>query len=160
MRVRLDATDWRILKELQSDGRITNVALAARVGLSPPPCLRRVQALEQAGFIRGYCAALDARLVGFDVEAFAMVTLRAQGEAELRAFENQILVWPLVREAYMLSGEIDYILRCVARDLPEFQEFVLGNLTAFPNVARVRTTLVLRRAKWEPGVPVDGRRGE
>ncbi|HEX4892414.1 MAG TPA: Lrp/AsnC family transcriptional regulator [Hyphomicrobiaceae bacterium] len=157
MRVRLDATDWRILKELQADGRLTNVALAARVGLSPPPCLRRVQALEQAGFIRGYHANLDPRLTGFEVEAFAMVTLKAQGETDLRAFENQLLTWPLVREAHMLSGEIDYILKCVAPDLPAFQDFVLRNLTAFPNVASVKTTLVLRRAKLEPGVPIDSR---
>jgi len=154
MRARLDATDWRILKELQADGRLTNVALAARVGLSPPPCLRRVQALEQAGFIRGYHADLDARLAGFEVEAFAMVTLRQQDDAELRAFENQILKWPLVREAHMLSGEIDYVLKCVARDLPSFQDFILGELTAWPNVASVKTTLVLRRAKREPGIPL------
>jgi DNA-binding Lrp family transcriptional regulator len=154
MRARLDATDWRILKELQADGRMTNVALAARVGLSPPPCLRRVQALEQAGFIRGYHADLDARHAGFEVEAFALVTLRAQGDPELRAFENQILKWPLVREAHMLSGEIDYILKCVARDLPSFQDFVLNELTAWPNVNSVKTTLVLRRAKWEAGVPI------
>ena len=158
MRARLDATDWRILKELQADGRLTNVALAARVGLSPPPCLRRVQALEQAGLIRGYHADLDRQLTGFEVEAFAMVTLKAQGEGELRAFENRILTWPLVREAHMLSGEIDYMLRCVAPDLPAFQDFVLGELNAWPNVASVKTTLVLRRAKWEPGVPLDERR--
>ena len=104
MRVRLDATDWRILKELQADGRLTNVALAQRVGLSPPPCLRRVQALERAGFIRGYHAVLDEALVGFEVTAFALVTLRAQGEAELREFENLLLTWPTVREAHMLAG--------------------------------------------------------
>ena len=155
MRVRLDATDWRILRELQADGRLTNVALAAKVGLSPPPCLRRVQALEQAGFIGGYHARLDGRLVGFEVTAFAMVTLRAQGEAELRAFENQLLKWPLVREAHMMAGDADYILKCVARDLPGFQEFILRELTAQPNVASVKTTVVLRAAKLEPGVPVE-----
>ena len=92
MRARLDATDWRILRELQADGRLTNVALAQRVGLSPPPGLRRVQALEQAGFIGGYHARLDARMVGFEVTAFNMVTLRSQGEtdphAELRRGHN------------------------------------------------------------------------
>lgn len=158
MRARLDATDWRILKELQADGRLTNVALAARVGLSPPPCLRRVQALESAGFIRGYHAELDAALTGFEVEAFAMVTLRMQGEPELRVFEDRLLKWPLVRDAHMLAGESDYMLRCVAPDLPAFQDFILRELTAFPNVASVKTTLVLRRAKREPGVPVEERR--
>ena len=154
MRAELDATDWRILKELQADGRITNVALAARVGLSPPPCLRRVKALEEAGLIRGYHAELDEPRAGFEVTAFASVRLHAQGEADLREFEKQILMWPLVREAYMLSGDMDYMLRCVASDLPAFQEFLLGKLTALPNVASVKTTLVLRRAKYEPGVPV------
>ena len=157
MRARLDATDWRILRELQADGRLTNVALAARVGLSPPPCLRRVQALEQAGYIRGYHADLDERMAGFDVIAFAMVTLRAQGEPELREFENQVLKWPLVRETYMLSGDADFLLKCAARQLSEFQDFVLRDLTPLPNVSSVKTTLVLRRVKHEPGVPVGDR---
>lgn len=158
MRVRLDATDWRILKELQTDGRLTNVALAQRVGLSPPPCLRRVQALERAGFIRGYHAVLDAAMTGFEVEAFAMVTLRSQGEAELREFENRLLTWGLVREAFMLAGEADYLLKCTATDMGQFQDFVLNALTALPNVASVKTTLVLRRAKLEPGVPIEVKR--
>ena len=156
MRARLDATDWRILRELQTDGRLTNVALARRVGLSPPPCLRRVQALEQAGFIGGYHARIDARMTGFEVAAFIMVTLRAQGEVELRAFENQVLKWPLVREAYMLTGDADFILKCVAPDLTSFQEFVIRQLAAMPNVASVKTNVVLRPAKFEPGVPLEG----
>ncbi len=154
MRAELDATDWRILKELQTDGRITNVALAARVGLSPPPCLRRVRALEEAGLIRGYHAELDAELMGFEVTAFASVRLHAQGETELRDFERQVMMWPLVREAYMLSGDMDYMMRCVAPDLAGFQEFVLRQLTPLPNVASVKTTLVLKRAKFDPGVPI------
>ena len=154
MRAELDATDWRILKELQADGRITNVALAARVGLSPPPCLRRVRALEQAGFIRGYHAELDARLAGYEITAFASVRLHAQGEPELREFEKQVLMWPLVREIYMLSGDMDYQLTCVAPDLSAFQEQVVSRLAALPNVASVKTTLVMRRVKHDPGVPV------
>ncbi|HWB46065.1 MAG TPA: Lrp/AsnC family transcriptional regulator [Hyphomicrobiaceae bacterium] len=154
MRARLDATDWRILKELQANGRITNVDLARKVGVSPPPCLRRVRALEQAGMITGYFALLDEKAVGFEVVAFAMVGLHSQSEADLRAFENRVLAWPLVRESYMLSGETDYVLKCVAPDLSTFQDFVINELTAAPNVASVKTTLVIRRAKFEPGVPV------
>jgi DNA-binding Lrp family transcriptional regulator len=154
VRARLDATDWRILKELQADGRITNVDLARKVGVSPPPCLRRVRALEQAGMISGYFALLDEKAVGFEVVAFAMVGLHSQSEADLRAFENRVLAWPLVRESYMLSGETDYVLKCVAPDLSAFQDFVINELTAAPNVANVKTTLVIRRAKFEPGVPV------
>lgn len=154
MRARLDATDWRILKELQANGRITNVELAEKVGISPPPCLRRVRALEEAGLIAGYTVLLDEPALGFKLTAFAMVGLHNQAEAELRAFENLVLGWPLVREAYMLSGESDYMLKCVAPDLTAFQEFVLDVLTAAPNVASVKTFLAIRRAKREPGVPI------
>jgi len=149
----LDATDWRILKELMADGAVTNVALAARVGLSAPPCLRRVRALEEAGVITGYTALVDEKSVGFELTAFAMVGLHNQSEADLRAFENRVFGWPVVREAYMLSGESDYILKCVARDLPTFQDFILKDLTAAPNVASVKTSLAIRRAKLAPGVP-------
>jgi DNA-binding Lrp family transcriptional regulator len=154
IRVHLDTTDWRILKELQANGRITNVDLSERIGMSPPPCLRRVRALEQAGIISGYMALLDEKAVGFELTAFAMVGLHAQAEADLRAFENRLLTWPIVRESYMLSGDADYILKCVAPNLPAFQDFVLSQLTAAPNVAVVKTTLAIRRAKFEAGVPI------
>ena len=154
MRVRLDAIDWRILKELQADGSVTNVALAHKVGITPPPCLRRVRALEEAGLIRGYHADLDEKRLGFELTAFAMVGLHSQAEADLRAFENRVLGWPLVRECYMLSGEADYILKCVAPGLSRFQDFVIQELTAAPNVASVKTALAIRRAKHQPGIPI------
>ena len=154
MPVELDATDWRILKELQADGRMTNIALATRIGLSAPPCLRRVRALEEAGLIHGYTALVDEEALGFALTAFVMVRLHNQAEADLRAFENRVLAWPLVRDAHMLSGESDYMLKCVARDLTSFQSFVLDELTAAPNVASVKTYLTIRRAKREPGVPI------
>ena len=155
MPFRLDATDWRILKELQANGRITNVELADKIGLSPPPCLRRVRALEQAGLISGYFAAIDERAAGFELIAFAMVGLISQSEADLTAFERRVQSWPIVRESYMLSGEADFLLKCVARDLPAFQDFILKELTTTPNVASVKTTLTIRRSKFEPGVPID-----
>ena len=154
MPIELDETDWRIIKELQSDGRMTNIALAARIGLSPPPCLRRVRALEEAGLIQGYTALIDEAMLGYGLTAFAMVRLHNQAESDLRTFENRILGWPLVREAYMLSGDSDFMLKCIARDLPAFQSFVLDELTAAPNVASVKTYLTIRRAKREPGVPI------
>ena len=154
MRARLDATDWRILRELQANGRITNVELARKVGISPPPCLRRVRALEQAGMIAGYFGLLDEKSVGFEVIAFAHVGLHSQADPDLRAFENRVLTWPLVRECYMLSGETDFILKCVAPDLSTFQDFIRSDLTAAPNVASVKTSLVIGRAKFEPGVPI------
>ena len=130
------------------------MALAQRVGISAPPCLRRVRALEEAGVITGYHAQLDEQMLGFELTAFAMVGLHSQAEADLRAFENRVLGWPLVREAYMMSGEMDYVLKCVAPDLTTFQNFVLRELTAAPNVASVKTALAIRRAKREPGVPI------
>jgi DNA-binding Lrp family transcriptional regulator len=156
MAIELDATDWRILKELQADGRMTNIALANRIGLSAPPCLRRVRALEEAGLISGYTALVDEAALGYALTAFAMVRLHNQAESDLHAFENRVLAWPLVREAYMLSGESDFILKCIARDLPGFQDFVLDELTTAPNVASVKTFLTIRRTKREPGAPIGG----
>lgn len=154
MAARLDSTDRRILKELQADGRLTNVALAQRVGITPPPCLRRMRALEAAGYIKGYHALLDERMLGFEIIAFALVGLHSQSEGDLNAFENLTLTWPLVRECYMMAGEADYVLKCVAPALPAFQDFVINELTAAPNVAIVKTSLVIRRAKLVPGVPL------
>jgi DNA-binding Lrp family transcriptional regulator len=124
------------------------------VGISPPPCLRRTRALEQAGIISGYFALLDEKSLDFEVIAFASVGLHSQAEPDLRSFENRVLAWPLVRECYMLSGEIDFILKCVAPDLSTFQDFVINDLTAAANVASVKTTLVISRVKFEPGVPI------
>ncbi len=152
---KLDAIDRKILTELQADGRMTNVELASRVGISAPPCLRRVRALEEQGFIKGYHANVHARALGFEVQVFAMVGLQSQAEADLSAFEARCRDWPLVRECHMLNGEVDFILKCVAPDLSTFQSFLTEELTAAPNVISVKTSLVIRGAKDEPGVPFD-----
>jgi len=154
VKVKLDDIDWLILAELQSNGRMTNVELAIRVGISPPPCLRRVRALEEAGMITGYRATLNAGMLGFDVTAFAMVGLHSQAETDLLAFEEQVLKWPIVRECHMLSGEVDFILKCVARDLQSFQDFIIHDLTATANVDVIKTSLTIRQSKYEPGVPL------
>jgi DNA-binding Lrp family transcriptional regulator len=151
---RLDAIDRKILKELQEDGRITNVELASRVGISAPPCLRRVRALEEAGFIKGYRALLDEKKLGYEVTVFAMVHLSSQAEADLVAFEKFVREQPLVRECWMLSGEIDFVLKCVAPDLKTFQSFV-EKLTAAPNVRNVKTSLTLRQSKDAAMVPME-----
>lgn len=152
---RLDPIDRKILAELQADGRMTNVELAKRVGISAPPCLRRVRTLEDAGYIRGYHAKVDARELGFEVQVFAMVGLQSQAEADLSRFEQRCRDWPLVRECHMLNGEVDFILKCVAPDLSTFQNFLTEDLTAAENVASVKTSLVIRGAKDDPGVPFD-----
>jgi DNA-binding Lrp family transcriptional regulator len=153
--MKLDPIDRKILAELQADGRMTNVELARRVGISAPPCLRRVRTLEEQGYIRGYHADVNPRELGFEVQVFAMVGLHSQAEADLSAFEARCRAWPLVRECHMLNGEIDFILKCVAPDLSTFQTFLTEELTAAPNVANVKTSLVIRCAKDEPGVPFD-----
>ncbi|MGR3760003.1 Lrp/AsnC family transcriptional regulator [Roseobacteraceae bacterium NS-SX3] len=152
---RLDPIDRKILSELQADGRMTNVELAKRVGISAPPCLRRVRALEEAGLIRGYHAEVNARELGFEVQVFAMVGLESQAESELSAFEEKCRSWPLVRECHMLNGEVDFILKCVAPDLSTFQSFLTSDLLTTPNVASVKTSLVIRGAKDDPGVPFE-----
>ena len=152
--LRLDRTDLKILRHLQSDGRITNVELARRAGLSPAPCLRRVRTLEEAGLIQGYRAMLDSAQLGYGVVLFALVGLASQAESELRAFEQQVRRWTLVRECYALSGDADYLLACVAPDLEAAQHFVISELTAAPNVQSVRTMLTLKTVKFEPRVPL------
>ena len=152
---KLDPIDRMILAELQADGRMTNVELARRVGISAPPCLRRVRTLEEAGYIRGYHADINPRALGFEVQVFAMVRLHSQAESDLSAFERRCREWPLVRECHMLNGEIDFILKCVAPDLSTFQTFLTEGLTSADNVASVKTSLVIRCAKDQPGVPFD-----
>ncbi len=153
MLARLDAIDLKILTELQNDGRITNVELARRVGISAPPCLRRVRALEEAGYIKGYRGLLDEKRLGYELVAFAMVHLSSQAEADLNAFEAYVRKQPLVRECWMLSGEIDFILKCVAPDLKAFQAFV-NELTGAPHVRNVKTSLTLRNSKDDAIVPL------
>jgi DNA-binding Lrp family transcriptional regulator len=150
---RLDRIDRHILKLLQSDGRMTNIELAQRVGISPPPCLRRVRALEKAGLIRGYHADIAPEPLGFGITVFAQIGLQSQAESDLQAFEQLIAGYPEVREAHMLAGETDFLLKIVAPDWDSYQRFLSARLTAAPNVAHVKSALVLRVSKSAPGVP-------
>jgi len=150
----MDAIDRKILAILQSEGRITNVELAERVGLTAPPCLRRVHQLERAGFIKGYHADLASAELGYGITVFALVSLKSQAEPDLRAFEEHVAGLPEVRECHMLNGEIDFILKIVARDLQAFQVFLTSRLTTAPNVAGVKTSLTIRTSKDLPGIPV------
>jgi DNA-binding Lrp family transcriptional regulator len=149
-----DTIDWKILRELQRDGRVTNVELANRVGLSPPPSLRRIKALEEAGLIKSYRAVLDRQKLGYEVEMFALVGLKSQAQNEVADFERRVKTWPVVRECFAVQGVADFILRCVARDLPSLQSFVLQGLSKAPNVDSVKTSLVLHAAKEEPLLPL------
>ncbi len=150
----LDTLDWKILKELQREGRVSNVELSSRIGLSPPPTLRRVQALEKAGFITGYRAQLDGEKLGYGAQVVALVGLKSQAEHEMKEFERRVAGWPIVRECYAVSGVADFMLKCAGRDLQSIQSFVLGALSKAPNVESVKTSLILHVAKNEPGVPL------
>lgn len=151
----IDELDRSILAILQEEGRVTNVELAGRVGLTAPPCLRRMRALEESGVIKGYHAELDPGALGYGIMVFALVSLRSQAEDDLRAFESHVARLPEVRECHMLNGEIDFILKIVAHDLQSFQAFLTSKLTPAPNVASVKTSLTIRTSKTSCGIPVD-----
>lgn len=154
-RVKLDRIDRRILRDLQDDGRMTNVELAKRAGISAPPCLRRVRALEESGYIRGYHADIAADALGFGVTVFAHVGLSSQAETDLNRFEALVDSWPMVRECHMLAGETDFLLKVVAQDWDAYQKFLTTQLTAAPNVSHVKSSLAIRTSKQQPGVPID-----
>ena len=155
-KVKLDSIDRHILEELRDHGRITNVELARRVGISAPPCLRRVRALEQAGLIRGYHADLNGEELGYGLAVFAWIGLDSQQEDDLSAFEARMAGLAMIRECHMLTGEADFILKIVAQDWDAWQHFLTTELIAAPNVASVKTAPVLRRSKIAFGVPLDG----
>lgn len=154
-RVKLDRIDRRILRDLQDNGRMTNVELAERAGISAPPCLRRVRALEEAEVIKGYHADLNASALGYHVTVFAHVGLSSQAEHDLKAFEELVNSWPQVRECHMLAGETDFLLKIVAEDWDAYQKFLTTRLTTAPNVSHVKSALAIRTAKLLPGVPVE-----
>ena len=154
-RVKLDRIDRRILRDLQADGRMTNVDLAKRAGVSAPPCLRRVRALEESGFIRGYHGDINPEALGFGVTIFAQVGLTSQAETDLKAFEDLVRTWPEVRECHMLAGETDFLLKVVATDWDAYQKFLTTQLTAAPTVSQVKSALAIRTSKFEPGVPIE-----
>jgi len=154
-KIKLDMFDRQILYDLQNDGRMTNVELAKRAGISAPPCLRRVRALEDADIIKGYHADIDADALGFSVQVFAFVGLTSQAEADLQDFERLVSTWPQVRECHMLMGETDFLLKIVAHDWDDFQKFLTGYLTPAKNVSHVKTALAIRSAKQLAGVPIE-----
>lgn len=152
---KFDDIDLQIMNDLQTDGRLTNVELARRAGISAPPCLRRVRALEETGVIRRYYADLDPSILGFGVSVFAQVGLHSQSDSDLKTFEEQVTQWSMVRECHMVAGEADFLLKIVARNWDQYQHFLSNTLTAAPNVKSVKSKLVIRTSKALPGVPVD-----
>ena len=154
-RSKLDKIDKKILQNLQANGRMTNVELAKTVGISAPPCLRRVRVLEESGYIKGYNARIDPAILGYSVTVFARVRLESQAEKDLEAFEKKMVGLPMVRECHMLAGDVDFILKIVAKDWDSYQTFLTKELTSAPNVVSIKSSLEIRSAKDEPGVPID-----
>ena len=153
-KVKLDAIDRRILRDLQDDGRMTNVDLSKRAGISAPPCLRRVRALEAAGYIKGYHAELDGGQLGFKEMFFALVGLDSQSQTVLKGFESQMAGWPDIRECHMIRGGGDFLLKVVARDKDHRDQLTM-RLTSADHVAQVTTFETIRTSKTKPGVPMD-----
>ena len=153
-RMRLDEIDRKILSNLQDNGRMTNVDLANNVGISAPPCLRRVRALEEGGYIRGYHADLAPEKLGFDVVFFALIGLETQAQVRLQAFEALVSEWPEVRECHMVRGGGDFLLKIYAHSNAHENELTQA-LTAAPDVVRVTTFPVIRTAIAQPGIPID-----
>lgn len=154
-KIKLDRIDRRILSDLQDNGRMTNVELAERAGISAPPCLRRVRNLEDMGLIKGYYTKVDEAALGYPVTVIALVKLGMVGDTDLAKFEEKIGEWPMVREAYMLTGEYDCMLKIVAQDWDHYQQFLTTELLKGTNVAAVKSSLTVRVSKNKPGVPIE-----
>jgi len=155
MKVQIDRLDRRILRELQQDARIANAALAARVGLSESACLRRVRLLEQAQIIERYTTVLNPARVGIEVSFIIRITLHAQTDRELGAFERAVAAVPEVTACDLTTGESDYVLRVVARDAEDFERLHSKVLTKLPGVARVESSFVLRPVVKNAGLPLE-----
>ena len=154
-RSKLDNIDRRILADLQEHGRMTNVELAGRAGISAPPCLRRLRSLEEDGVIVGYHAEINPEVLDFKITAFVHVKLGSNNDKDLHAFEEAIRKLPLVRECYLLAGDYDFLLRVVAKDWDHYQRFLTAELSGVPHVVQTKSSPAVRRSKYTPGVPVD-----
>ena len=155
-RLDLDAIDLRILACLQENARIANTDLAAAVGLSPAPCLRRVRALEKRGVIRRHVSLVSPAAVGLPVSVFVSISLERQVEEALKRFERVILARPEVMECYLMTGDADYLLRVVCADLGAYERFVLDHLTKVPGVSSIRSSFALKQVKYSTALPLLG----
>ena len=154
-KVKLDKIDRIILKELTNNGRMTNVELAEKAGISAPPCLRRVRALEENDIIEGYHARLDPVVLGYNVIVYANVGLENQNDEELQRFIKRINDWDMVRESYITAGDFDFLLKIVAKDWDDYQKFLTVELTATPNVKHVKSMMAVKKTKHLAGVPIE-----
>lgn len=147
MRDELDAIDHKIITELQADGRMTAQELASRVGLSPSPCARRVRLLTEAGVIKGYVAVIDQTKIGKPVTAFASIKLSRQHEEDLDQFAHAVSRWPEVVDCHLMTGQRDYLMRVLVRDLQDYERFLKEKLTRLECIASIETSFALSRVK-------------
>jgi Lrp/AsnC family transcriptional regulator, cysteine-sensing transcriptional activator len=152
--VPLDELDLKILAALQRDAGRSNAEIAAQVGLSPSPCWRRVQRLEQAGVVQRRVAILDAEKLGLGVVVFASVKLSAHGRQAIPEFEESIRGYPEVVECYTVTGEVDFILRIVTRDTRSYERFLRDSLLQLPHIHEVHSTIALTQVKYTTEVPL------
>ena len=150
----LDALDRKILAALQDEGRLSNIDLSERIGLSASQCSRRLKRLEDEGVIARYAAILEAARLGIGVTAFVTVTLERQREDAAQAFQAAVAERPAIQECWAISGDGDYLLRVVAADLKSFSDFMMHDLLALPNVANVRSAIALDRLKQTTALPL------
>ena len=149
-----DAIDRRILSVVQEEARISNAELAARVGLSPSPCWRRVRALEDAGVIRRYVTLVDAEAIGLPINVFATVTLEKQVERALERFERAVAERPEVMECYLMTGEFDYLLRIVVPSLGAYERLLMDHLTRIEGIASIKSSFALKQVRYKTALPL------
>lgn len=149
----MDKIDLIILKNIQDKGRITNVELAKKAGISAPPCLRRLHNLENSGVIVGYNSDLDPKALGFSLLSFCEVKLNSQNQSIIQGFESKIKKLPFVRESYVVTGEADFLLKIIAKDFATYQAFLYSELSSIPEVSQLRTLMVIKTSKKEPLIP-------
>ena len=151
----LDGIDLKILRILQDEGRISNLDLSKKIGMSPPPTLRRVRDLEKNGFIDGFRAILDPSKLGYDLTAWIFISLKNQNEESLNSFEKLVWGWETIRECYMLNGDVDFILKSVSKNMSEFNDFLSQNITSNENVLSVKTAFAIKTTKRLGNIPID-----
>jgi DNA-binding Lrp family transcriptional regulator len=152
--INLDVIDLRILAELQADGALSNVALARRVHLSPSPCLMRVKALEAGGVIQRYVALASAAALGLGLNVFISISLKEQSRQALTTFEQRIAEHDEVMECYLMTGDSDYLIRVVVRDMADLEKFILEQLTPIPGIEKIRSSFALKQVRYKTALPL------
>ena len=152
--INLDVIDLRILAELQADGALSNVALARRVHLSPSPCLMRVKALESSGVIQRYVALANAAALGLGLNVFINISLNEQSRQALATFEQRIAEHDAAMECYLMTGDSDYLIRVVVRDMADLEKFILEQLTPIPGIEKIRSSFALKQVRYKTALPL------